>query len=146
MNRAAAALALTLVTLFAHAEPNALTAKQSLAQFHDALSKGDRDRALSFLAKDVVIYEAGHVERSREEYAHHHLQGDIEFAKTTTAKTLRQSERAGEDTVVIWQETETTGKAGGKPVHLLGTATAVLEKRDAGWSIVHLHWSSRKPK
>lgn len=145
LNKTASALALSIISLVSQAGPND-TAKVTLAEFHDALAKGDRDRALGFLAKDVVIYEAGHVERSRDEYAHHHLKGDMEFAKTTSMKTLRQSERAIQDTVVIWQETETTGTAGGKPVHLLGTATAVLERRDARWRIVHLHWSSRKPK
>lgn len=140
-------LAITLAVALINAEASPLLdARSTLAQFHEALTKGDRERALSFLAKDVMIYESGHVERSRDEYAHHHLKGDMEFAKTTSMKTLRQTERASPDTVVIWQETETTGTAGGKPVHVLGTATAVLEKREKQWSIVHLHWSSRKPK
>lgn len=141
-----AALAIGAASASSHAAADGLTAKQTLAYFHEALAKGDSNRALGFLSKDVVIYEAGHIERSRDEYAHHHLKGDMEFAKNTAVKTLRQTEREGKDMVVIWQETETTGTAGNKPVHLLGTATAVLEKRDARWSIVHLHWSSRKPK
>jgi len=46
----------------------------------------------------------------------------------------------------VWQETETTGTLRGKPVHVLGTETAVLQKKDGAWSIVHVHWSSRKAK
>jgi len=34
----------------------------------------------------------------------------------------------------------------GKPVHVFGTGTAVLEKKGDTWAIVHVHWSSRKAK
>ena len=34
----------------------------------------------------------------------------------------------------------------GQPVKLLGTETAVLRLEDGTWRIVHIHWSSRKPK
>jgi hypothetical protein len=57
-----------------------------------------------------------------------------------------QGERAEGKTAVVWQENETTGTANGKPVHLFGTETAVLEKSGDGWTILHVHWSSRKAK
>ena len=41
--------------------------------FHEALAKGDSTTALSLLAEDVVIYEAGGVETSRDEYRSQHL-------------------------------------------------------------------------
>ena len=50
------------------------------------------------------------------------------------------------NTSFIWQETETTGTSRGKPVHAMGTETAVLEKKGEAWAIVHVHWSSRKAK
>lgn len=120
--------------------------KEAVASFHAALAAGDKVKALELLAPDVVIYESGYVERSRAEYANHHLTDDIAFAKSATRKVLRQGERIDGNTAVLWQETETVGAAHGKPVHVFGTETAVLEKRGDAWSITHVHWSSRKAK
>ena len=128
---------------------NASTAsdpKAALASFHGALVAGDKARVLELMAPDVAIYESGYVERSRAEYASHHLGGDMEFAKTSTRKVLRQGERIDLNMAVIWQETETTGTSRGKPIHVFGTETALLEKSDGVWRIVHVHWSSRKSK
>lgn len=124
----------------------AASPKETVEAFHDALTKGDKDKALALLSPEVAIYEAGYVERSRDEYAHHHLGGDMEFAKGSTRKVLKQSERIDGNTAIVMEETETTGSSKGKPVHVLGTGTAVLEKKGDGWTIVHVHWSSRKAK
>jgi ketosteroid isomerase-like protein len=70
----------------------------------------------------------------------------MEFAKGSTRKVLKQSERIDGNTAIVMEETETTGTSRGKPVHVFGTGTAVLEKREHGWAIVHMHWSSRKAK
>lgn len=129
-----------------HAGSLAASPKETVAAFHDALAGGDKAAALALLAPEAAIYEAGHVERSRDEYAHHHLGGDMAFAKTTTRKVLRQTERVDGNTAIVWEETETTGTSGGKPLHAFGTGTTVLEKKGDGWAIVHVHWSSRKAK
>lgn len=141
---AASVLALSLAGV--HADSLAASPKEAVAAFHEALASGDKDRALALLSPAVAIYEAGYVERSRDEYAHHHLGGDMAFAKTTTRKVLRQGERIDGNTAVVWEETETTGSANGKPVHAFGTGTVVLEKKGDAWAIVHVHWSSRKAK
>lgn len=141
---AASILAVSLLGV--HAGSLAASPKETMAAFHEALAGGDRARALALLSPEVAIYEAGHVERSRDEYARHHLGGDMEFAKTTARKLLKQGERIDGNTAIVWEETETTGTAGGKPVHVFGTGTAILEKKDGAWSIVHIHWSSRKAK
>lgn len=49
--------------------------------FHAALSSGDAAQVERFLAPDVLIMEAGNVERSLSEYAAHHLHADIKFMK-----------------------------------------------------------------
>ena len=116
----------------------------ALASFHAALVAGDGTRALELMAPEAAIYEAGHVERSRAEYASQHLGGDMEFAKTATRKVVRENERIDGNMAVIWQETETSGTSRGNPVNVMGTETALLEKKDGAWRIVHVHWSSRK--
>jgi ketosteroid isomerase-like protein len=120
--------------------------KDALYAFHAALAAGDKAKALELLAPDVAIYESGFVERSRTEYESHHLPHDIEFSRTATRKVVRQSERIDGNLAVIWEETETRGTARGKEINLIGTETALLEKKGDAWTIVHVHWSSRKAK
>jgi hypothetical protein len=119
---------------------------ETLAQFHDALAAGKSEQASALLSPSVQIYESGYVERSRDEYVGHHLKSDIEFSKATRNKILKQSERVDGKLAVVMQESETTGTFKGKPVHLFGTETALLEQQGDDWLIVHIHWSSRKGK
>jgi len=137
-------LAFAAASITAAAASSASAPREALAAFHAALVAGDKARVLELMAPDVAIYEVGRVERSRDEYASHHLGGDMEFAKTATRKVLKESERVGGNMAVIWQETETNGTSRGKPLHVLGTETALLEKNNGAWRIVHVHWSSRK--
>jgi ketosteroid isomerase-like protein len=117
-----------------------------LASFHAALVNGDKGKVMELMAPDVTIYESGYVERSRAEYASHHLGDDMAFAKTSKRKVLKHSERIEGNFAIIWEETETTGTSRGKDVHSFGTETAILEKKSDVWSITHVHWSSRKAK
>lgn len=136
-----------LIATFAISLPlYAATPIGTVAEFHEALAKGKLEQASAFLSPEIQIYESGYVERSRGEYVGHHLPADIEFAKATTSKVLKQTERVEGNLAVVLQETETTGKYKGNSVHLFGTETAMLEKQGDKWVIVHVHWSSRKSK
>ncbi|MCU6435068.1 nuclear transport factor 2 family protein [Undibacterium sp. Jales W-56] len=120
--------------------------KETLAAFYAALATGDQAKASELLAPDVTVYESGYVERSRADYAGHHLPEDIAFAKTSTRKVLQHSERIDGSLAVIWEETETRATIKDKEVRILGTETALLQKSGDAWLITHVHWSSRKPK
>lgn len=120
--------------------------KEVLAAFHAALVAGDQAKAAELLAPDISIFESGYVERSRAEYAGHHLPEDIAFAKTSTSKVLQTKESIDGNLAVIWQESETRAKLKGKQLHIFGTETSVLQKTGDSWSILHIHWSSRKAK
>ena len=120
--------------------------REAVEAFHAALTSGDKTAATALLSPEVLIFESGYVERSRAEYASHHLDGDIAFSKTASRKVLGQGERTDGKTAIVWQETETKGTSKGKEIHVMGTETAVLEKTGDKWSIVHVHWSSRKAK
>jgi ketosteroid isomerase-like protein len=117
-----------------------------VGEYHAAVASGNTGKALSLLSPDVQIFESGYVEQSKEEYAAHHLPADIAFAKTAKRKVLKSSERVLGDLAVVMQETDTQGMHKGAPVHVIGTETAVLEKKDDDWLVVHFHWSSRKVK
>lgn len=142
MNKFAAFALLAL----AGAQAWAATPSDTVSAFHAAIHAGDKTRALALLSPAIVIYEAGHVERSRDEYASHHLGSDMEFGKAVTRKVLKHSERIDGNLAMVMEETETIGKFKDKPVHSFGVETAILEKQGDGWVIVHVHWSSRKPK
>lgn len=120
--------------------------KDVVAAFHAALAAGDKAKAESFLAPEVVIFESGFVERSRAEYAGHHLSGDIAFVKNRDEKVTQQTVRTEGPFAAVWQETESVGRPGTAPQRLIGTETMLLEKRGDTWLIVHIHWSSRKAK
>lgn len=117
---------------------------QTVAAFHAALAGGSKEAVLAFLAPNVVIFEPGVAEVSRDEYAAHHLGSDMEFAKATTEKVIdRRSGRTG-DAAWVLTRWEATGTFRGKKVHSRGAETIILERAVQSWRIVHIHWSSAK--
>lgn len=120
--------------------------KEVLASFISALSKGDKVKVFEVLSPKVTIYESGYVERTRAEYEAHHMDGDMQFAKTSIQKIIKQTELIEANLAVIMQETETKANLNGQDVIILGTTTATLEKTKGKWLITHIHWSARKPK
>jgi ketosteroid isomerase-like protein len=114
--------------------------------FNAAIVAQDRATVERSLDPAVQIFEAGYVERSRDEYLGHHFLEDAKFAKGLKTRILKRGETQSGDVAVVWTETATEGSYEGKPVKLLGTETMVLKQVDGQWRIVHLHWSSRKPK
>lgn len=110
--------------------------------FHDALSGGQTDAALKLLSDDVLIYESGRAERSKAEYASHHLKADAEFAGATQRKLVKRTSWVGTDTAWVMSEIETAGTFKGRALSLTGTETMILRKAPGAWKIVHIHWSS----
>lgn len=121
-------------------------ASEVVTEFYRAMSSGDLAKVNELLSAEITIYESGYVERSRAEYAAHHLPEDIVFAKASSRKVMQHTERKDGNFSFILEETETKARIKGKNVTILGTETTVLQKIDEQWRIVHLHWSSRKPK
>lgn len=120
-------------------------AAAAIDAFHAALKAGDTAAALTFLAPDVMIFEEGGAERSRDEYASHHLGSDAAFAAASDATVARRSGWAEGDVAWITSEGRTTGQFNGRAVDRLTTETMVLKRHADGWRIHHIHWSSRAP-
>jgi hypothetical protein len=139
----AALLSLCVVSTLTYAQ---ISPSNAWDGFHLAIMKADRTAAASALAADVQIFESGFVERSRDEYLLHHFDADAKFAKTVTRKVIRHSEQVAGNMALILDETESTGSYDGQPIKLIGTESAVLRLDDDKWRVVHIHWSSRKPK
>lgn len=114
-------------------------------QFQKLLAKGDTAGAASLLDPAVLIYEGGGAEKSREEYALHHLKSDAAFMKTAAVTQISRTGNAIGD--LAWIATESTIKApGAKPLDLASTETMVLKRTAQGWRITHIHWSSKEQK
>ena len=120
-------------------------AASAVDAFHAALKAGDTNAALALMAPEVMIFEEGYVERTRDEYASHHLGSDAAFAAASEAVVERRSGWVDGDIAWITSEGRTTGQFNGRPVDSLTTETMVLKRHADGWRIHHIHWSSRKP-
>jgi ketosteroid isomerase-like protein len=114
--------------------------------FHAALVRGDAAAARALLADNVLIFEAGSVERSAAEYGGHHMPGDMAFAKAVPGIVTNRSGDSDGNTAWIASEGRTTGNYKGKPVDRLSTETMVLVRMGDAWRIRHIHWSSRAAK
>jgi len=122
--------------------PTARGAASTVDAFHAALRRGDTRSAASLLASNALIFEGGGVERSKTEYASHHLAADAAYTQAVPAVLSR---RAGDSIgTMAWiaSEGRTTGTFNGKPVDRVTAETMVLQHVGRGWKIVHIHWSS----
>ena len=127
----------------ARVSPSARAAQQAVEGFHAALAAGETQKALDYLAPDVLIVEEGGAERSRAEYASHHLAADAAFTRAVPGTPLSSTGDAIGDLAYIVTETRMTGAYDGKPVDRLSAESAVLRNGPLGWKIIHIHWSSR---
>ena len=110
-------------------------------QFDLALKQGDSDAIRAILDDDVLIYEAGNVESSFEEYASHHLSADIQFMSTMEKTILSRKLFENSDLAVVSTEYRIKGSYKGRFIDKTTMETLVLRKSETGWKIVHVHWS-----
>lgn len=110
--------------------------------FHAALRRGDTRSALTFLAADALIFETGGVERSKAEYASHHLAADAAFSKAVPSRLTRRSGGASGALAWIASEGRTTGTFKGKALDRVTAETMLLRRVGNAWKIAHIHWSS----
>ena len=119
------------------------TPLRAVAAFHNALVSGDKEKLLAQLHPDVVIFESGGAELSRDEYASHHLGADMAFSAATKRTIVEQTEGQTGDIGWVLTRSETIGTFREKDIDLLGVETVILRREEQGWRIVHIHWSSR---
>lgn len=123
-------------------QAEATAAASVVDAFHAALEHGETDAALALLADDVLIFEGGGAERSKAEYAQHHLAADAAFSAAVPSIQSRRLARAGADSAWVATESRTTGMFNGRPIDSLSVETMVLRREAGGWRISHIDWSS----
>ena len=121
-------------------------AVQVVDAFHEALAHGDATKAAGLLADDAVIYEEGGAERTKAEYAGHHLPADAEFSKAIKSQFTRRAGFSEGNLAWVATEGRMTGTFNGKALNRVTTETMVLRRSKTGWKIVHIHWSSTAAK
>lgn len=117
-------------------------AASAVDAFHAALRRGDTRSAAALLAENALIFEAGGVERTKAEYASHHLAADAAFTQAVPAVVTRRAGDAIGNVAWIASEGRTTGAYKGKAVDRVTAETMVLRRIGRSWKIVHIHWSS----
>jgi ketosteroid isomerase-like protein len=122
--------------------PSARAAAATVDAFHAALHRGNTGAAAALLAEDALIFESGGVERTKAEYAAHHLPADAGFSRSVSSVVTRRVGRAEDAIAWIASEGRTSGTYKGKALDLLTTETMVLRRTGGTWKIVHIHWSS----
>jgi ketosteroid isomerase-like protein len=137
------ALGLPPATHAVQADADAAQAVAVVDRFSQELAAGNTSAASALLDEDVVIHESGGVERSRAEYAAHHLAADAQFMRSSTRRLLSRTSGASGDLAWVASETELSRDVEGKPKRSIMTETMVLQRSGEGWRIVHIHWSSR---
>ena len=118
-------------------------AAKAVDTFHAKLASGDGAAAATLLAEGALIFESGHAERSRAEYASHHAGADAAYAAAVPSKLTHRAGFVEGDTAWIVSESRSTGTYKDKPVDRVTTETMILRKTAEGWRIAHVHWSSR---
>lgn len=111
--------------------------------FSAALMAKDEATVKTLLAPDVLIYESGGQETSRDEYAGHHMKGDMEFMANAKVQVLDSKHDVGQDRAWVATRSRITAKLKDKSIDVFSTETLVLKRTPEGWRIVHIQWSSR---
>ena len=122
---------------------DARNASATVDDFHKALARNDTRGALSFLSRDLVVYEYGLIDPTLAQYAFKHLPLDMDAA-AATAWTL-QSRKAGGSGDVFWvlSAYRVTGYDKlGVAIDNTTLETVVLQRAGDALKIVHFHWSS----
>lgn len=118
--------------------------------FSGALAAKDEATVKTLLAPDVLIYESGGQESSREEYMSHHMKGDMAFLANAQIQIIDRKHGVNDDLAWVATRSRIIGKHKDEPVDVYSTETLVLKREPGAWRIVHVQWSSRpaqpKPK
>jgi len=122
--------------------PAADGAARTVNAFHAALHRGDTRAAAALIAEDALIFEAGGAERTKAEYAAHHLPADAEFSRSVSSVVTRRAGHSDGALAWIASEGRTTGTYKGKALDLVTTETMILRRAGGVWRIAHIHWSS----
>lgn len=110
--------------------------------FHEAMRLRDRTKVLSMLAPDLVVFETGYLQATRDDYVKSNLDDDTAFASATVYRPLSRGVIGSGDSMTVLTKASIQGVVGGQSIDLVQSETMILRRIQATWEIVHLHWSA----
>ena len=111
--------------------------------FHAALASEEPRNALDLLREDVLIFESGGVERSRAEYASHHLAADAAYSAAVRRTLVWRSHGEAGNTAWVTSVETVAGAYRGRTINSRSVETMLLARTAGTWRILHIHWSSQ---
>lgn len=120
-----------------------VTSVATVEAFHKALASGNTRAALDLLAEDVLIFESGGVERSRAEYASHHLAADAAYSAAVRRTLVNRSHGEAGDAAWVTSVETVAGAYRGRAINSRSVETMLLRQVAGQWRITHIHWSSK---
>jgi ketosteroid isomerase-like protein len=115
--------------------------------YHRAFEQRDLEALRPLFDPDLLVFEAGGIDRGRDTYLGHHL--GPELKELSTWRTSGMAMRAhvhGDLAYVTCAFTYEAAFSSGKTARGQATETLVLASAKGSWVIRHLHWSSRPLK
>ena len=122
--------------------------REALMKSASSFEKNDMAAASQVWANDesVTVFESGHANYGWADYRDHHLGPEMKEMKDTkyTFSDMKIHLAGNTAWVTMKYSIEADVGEGGKTRHVQGAglATAILEKRDSQWRIVHWHSSA----
>ena len=121
--------------------------RQVLLDNARAFEKGDLAALERFWANDekLTVFEGGHINTGWIDYRDHHLKPELKELKEVWYSLSNLHVHLAGTTAWATFEYAISGTTGKELFQGGGLGTAILEKREGRWRIVHWH-SSNKPK
>lgn len=110
--------------------------------FHEAMRSRNREKVLSMLAPDLVVFETGYLQSTRDEYVKNNLSDDIKFASALEYRPLSRGVIGSGESMTVLTKASIRGVFGDQRVDLVQSETMTLRRTKTSWEIVHLHWSA----
>jgi ketosteroid isomerase-like protein len=108
------------------------------------LRAGDKIVVARLLAKDVIIFEGGGVERSVEEYAKRHMLLDMQHLAAVEITQLEHQVFTNGDIAYSISRSKTHGTYNDKNIDYITLETMTLKNTDSGWKL-RISTSQSKP-
>ena len=117
-------------------------AAKAIVKFHQAIRSGDEATVKAALHPDVLIFEGKGVERSRAEYASHHMKSDMKFMSGMTVTPVEQHVIVNGNMAFSMAKNHQKGSYKTKEYDFVSNESLSLTLVDGHWLITHIHWSN----
>ena len=106
-----------------------------------AMTAGEPGPVAAILAPDVIVYQDGREDRTRDAYVARSLADDLAFFRAYFAEVISQDVREDSESAWVTTRTRYIGKTVDQGASFIGTETLVLRRIGGSWQIVHIHRS-----